>query len=295
MSTSGIGYRGGALLVALSTVFWSTSGLFVRLIHADVMSILFWRGIVSGLTVLLFLVAIERGRTLRILSQIGWPTVVTTIWMSTSMLCGIASLHYSTIADSMVIYATSPFVTAILAYMFIGERPSASTVAASLIALGGVVYMVWGTLGVTASPIGQALAVVFSISTAALATVMRKHREVQMLPAMITSSWFCSAVTFWFMDVGTIDGHDPMLLVLFGVIQSGLSLTFYTIGVKHIPAMQASLLLGLEVPLTPLWVWVFLGETPSVPTQVGGAIVLAALFGHMLLDLRRNRPTLLAT
>ena len=295
MSTSGIGYRGGALLVASSTFFWSTSGLFVRLIHADVMSILFWRGVVSGLTVLIFLFAMERGRTLGILRQMGWPTVITTIWMSTSMLCGIASLHYGTIADSMVIYATSPFVTAILAYLFIGERPSASTVTASLIALGGVVYMVWGTLGASGSPAGQALAVVFSISTAALATTMRKHREVQMLPAMITSSWFCSAVTFWFMDIGTVDARDAMLLVFFGVIQSGLSLIFYTIGVKHIPAMQASLLLALEVPLTPLWVWVFLGETPSYPTQIGGAIVLAALFGHMLLEFRRERPTPMVT
>ena len=72
---------------------------------------------------------------------------------------------------------------------------------------------------------------------------------------------------------------------------SGLAL--YTFGSKRIPAAEATLLAALEVPFTPFWVFVFLGETPSPQTLLGGAIVLAALFLHIISEFRR-RPAAMA-
>eukprot|EP01035_Chromulina_nebulosa_P045300 gene45300-biopygen31243 len=82
-----------------------------------------------------------------------------------------------------------------------------------------------------------------------------------------------------------------LLIAMFGIVQNGAGLALYTFGARHIPAVDASLLTSLEVPLTPLWVWIFMHEVPSQATQIGGAIVLAALFGHMFTELRRNRGT----
>lgn len=283
-------YRWGAAYVALSATLWSLSGLFMRAIHADLMTILFLRGIVSGTTVFLLFLAIERRNAWNILRAMRWPTFLAALFSALSMISGLGALYYTSVADAMVIYATVPFVTAGLAFVLIGERPSRATLIASTIAFAGVVYMVADTQG-GGSLLGKVLAVIMSVTVAALAIVMRKHRDVQMLPAMAASAWMVSLFTVWFAHPFSVTTGDVVLILMFGTIQNGCGLALYTFGAKHIPAVDASLLTSLEVPLTPLWVWMFMNEVPSRSTQIGGAIVLAALIGHMVMEFRRNRAS----
>jgi drug/metabolite transporter (DMT)-like permease len=71
------------------------------------------------------------------------------------------------------------------------------------------------------------------------------------------------------------------------VLQNAAGLAFYTLGTKRVPAAEATLLAALEVPFTPLWVWLFLNETPPTYTLIGGAVVLVALFTHIFGEFRR--------
>jgi drug/metabolite transporter (DMT)-like permease len=282
-------YRLGVAYVALSALAWSSSGMFVRLIHADLMTILFCRGIVSGLGVFSLFLYLERGRALHILRRMRWSSFAASLLSAVSMITGIGSIYYASVADAMVIYATVPFVTAGVAYVFIKERPTATTLVASAVALLGVLVMLSGTSGEGGSWLGKGLAALMTVTVAGLAVVMRKHREVPMLPAMAVSGWLCSFFTFWFASPATVSTGDIGLIIAFGLVQNALGLSLYTFGSRLIPAADASLLTALEVPLTALWVWIFLGEVPSHPTMIGGAIVLVALFGHILLEVRRNR------
>jgi drug/metabolite transporter (DMT)-like permease len=205
------------------------------------------------------------------------------------MISGIGSIYYTSVADAMVIYATVPFVTAAVAYVFIKERPSATTLIASSVALLGVIVMLTGEAGGGGSWLGKGLAAIMTLMVAGLAVVMRQHRNVPMLPAMAASAWLCSLLTFWFASPGSVSSGDLGLIVAFGLIQNAMGLSLYTFGSRLMPAADASLLTSLEVPLTPLWVWLLLGETPSAATMIGGPIVLLALFGHIFLEVRRNR------
>lgn len=281
-------YRLGVAYVAVSAFLWSLSGLFMRAIEADLMTILFLRGLVSGSTVFTLFLIVERGRVWPILKAMRWPTLFAAIFSAASMMAGLGSLYYTTIADSMVIYATAPFITAFLAYFYIGERPSRATIIASTIAFCGVIYMVTDSQG-GGSLLGKGLAVIMAFTVSALAVVMRKHREVSMLPAMAASAWLCSLFTLPFAGPLSVGSADLGLIAAFGIVQNGIGLALYTFGAKRIPAVDASLLTALEVPFTPLWVWIFMNEVPSQATQIGGAIVLAALFGHIFAEMRRNR------
>jgi drug/metabolite transporter (DMT)-like permease len=205
------------------------------------------------------------------------------------MLSGIGALRYGAVADAMVIYATVPFVTAGIAYLFIGEIPSRSTIIASFVAVTGVLVMLAGaTFG--GGSLGQGLAVIMSLSMASFTVVMRQHREVAMLPAMAASAYLCSFVCFWFAEPLTISHRDFLLVMLFGVVQNATGLALYVFGSRRVPAAEATLLAALEVPLTPFWVWLALGETPTSATLAGGSIVLAALIGHILIEMRRGAP-----
>jgi len=278
-------HRIGLLLVAVAALAWSSAGIFVRLIGADLFTMLFWRGLFSGSSVFLLFIWLERGQTLAILRSLRWPTVAVALLSALSMISGIGALRYAAVADAMVIYATVPFVTAALAFAFIGERPSRSTLVASVVALAGVGIMLWGTeLG--GSLLGQSLAVLMTLGMAGFTTIMRRHREVPMLPAMAASAWICSFVCLWWADPLGISAADLALCAMFGVFQNGLGLALYTFGSKRIPAAEATLLAALELPFTPLWVFLFLDETPAVPTLLGGGVVLVALFAHIFWELR---------
>ena len=285
-------HRIGLLLAAAAALCWSTSGLFVRALHADLMTMLFWRGIFSGSAVFILFLVMERGRSLAILRSLGWPALGVALLSAAGMVTGIGSLRYTTVADAMVIYATVPFVTAALTFLVIGERPSRSTLIGSTVALLGVGVMLWGAR-MGGSLFGQFLAVLMTLSMAGFTTIMRKHRNVPMLPAMAASAWICSLACFWFAAPLSITSHDLLLCAAFGIVQNASGLALYTFGSRRIPAAEATLLAALEVPFTPLWVFVFLGETPSFQTLLGGGIVLAALVLHILAEFRR-RPAAMA-
>ncbi len=73
-----------------------------------------------------------------------------------------------------------------------------------------------------------------------------------------------------------------------GVFQVGAGLAIYTIGSRVIPAAELALLSMTEVLLGPFWVWLFLGETASVYTLIGGVILLLAIAGNALTSIRRK-------
>lgn len=285
-------YRLGVFYVALSALAWSSSGLFMRAIHADLMTILFYRGIVSGSGVFLLFLFIERGRAWGIIGAMRGPSFAATFFSTAAMISGIGSIYYTSVADAMVIYATVPFITAGVAFVAIRERASAATMIAAAVAMAGVVVMLAGDGGSGGSWLGRGLAMIMTLMVAGLAVVMRRHRDVPMLPAMAASGWLCSLVCFWFASPAAVSASDAGLIVAFGLVQNAAGLSLYTFGARLIPAADASLLTALEVPLTPLWVWMVFSETPSTATMIGGPIVLMALFGHIFTEVRRNRAPL---
>jgi drug/metabolite transporter (DMT)-like permease len=279
--------RLGLILVAMAALSWSSSGIFVRIIEADLMTMLFWRGLFSGASVLTLFFIVEGGRGFAILRGLGWPAYTVMVASTTCMIAGIGALRFTTIVEALVIYATVPFVTAAVAWAAIGERPGPRTMIASLVAFAGVGVMLQGTSW-DGSLFGKLLAVIMTLGMAAMTTIMRRYPEVPMLPAMGGSAWLCSFFALWFAMPLSVSSTDLWLCALFGILQNGAGLTFYALGSKRVPAAEATLVAAFEVPLTPFWVWLFLGETPSGQTLAGGLIVLAALFGHLSSGLRRQ-------
>jgi drug/metabolite transporter (DMT)-like permease len=280
-------HRLGLLLVGLAALCWSSAGFFTRAITTDLMTMLFWRGIFSGSGVFTVFLLIERGNAFKVLKTLRWPSLAVAVLSALGMITGIGSLRYGTVADAMVIYATVPFVTAGLAYAFIGERPSRSTLMASAVALIGVIVMLSGS-SLEGGLLGKALAFLMTFAMAGFTTVMRRHREVPMLPAMAASAWLCALFCVWFAAPMSIDVRNFTLIALFGIMQNAAGLVLYVFGSKRIPAAEATLVAALEVPFTPLWVLLVFGEMPGPYTIAGGAIVLTALFAHITGEFRRG-------
>ena len=89
-----------------------------------------------------------------------------------------------------------------------------------------------------------------------------------------------------------ISMNDSSVAMGMGVFQVGAGLILYTLGSRSLPAAELTLLSLAEVLLGPLWVWIFLGETASINTLIGGVVLLAAIVGNALSGKRRKPPVL---
>ncbi len=287
MSTPASQHRLGLIFVGLAALCWSQSGVFARIISADLMTLLFWRGLFSGTAVFLFYCISVKRFAIADFKSVGWPGLLVACFSALSMISGIGALRFGSVADAMVIYATVPFITAALAYLVFGERTRLSTIMASLVALIGVTVMMLGA-DWSGGLFGKGLAVLMTLGMAGCSVVMRRHRDLPMMLALALSAWLVSAVTFSFVDSFAVSRQDLLLIGMFGVLQNAAGLALYSLGTKRIPAAEATLVAALEVPFTPLWVWLLLNETPLIYTLIGGAIVMVALFTHIFGEFKRS-------
>lgn len=207
---------------------------------------------------------------------------------SIGMISGIGSLRFAQVAEALTIYATLPFIAAAMAWAFIGEKPKGRVLIASLVALAGVGIML-KDLSWDGSLFGKFLALIMATSMASMTVIMRRHPDVPMLPAMAGAAWLTSFICFWFAAPLSISLGTLGLIAVFGVFQNAAGLALYSFGSKLVPSAEATLIAALEVPLTPLWVLLIFSEVPSNATLIGGGVVLAAMFGHIVSEMRATR------
>lgn len=272
-------HRLGLILVVVSTLSWSTAGLFTRAITEDLFTTLVWRGVFGTcglLAVLFWRDGIKGLRDFARLGRAGWAYAAIS---GLGMYAYVGALRMSSIAHVSIIYAAVPFMTAGLAWAMMGTRPTRDAVIASLAAFAGAVVMVG--LGGDGNALGDALAVVMTLGMALMMVIARKHPDIPTLPAGITSAVFSVAIALPF--AGGIPAPDQLgLLAAFGLFNSTLGFALFLMGSAKIAPIETALLGALEAPIAPVWVWLAFGETPTLPTLAGGVIVLVAVFWHIL-------------
>jgi len=153
----------------------------------------------------------------------------------------------------------------------------------------GVLITVAGSTGLGGGHILGDLAALFMTLTMALMTViMRRHRDVPMLEAAALSGFVAATVAFPMAEPFSIAATDILWLALFGLVTQGGGLGIYTMGARRLPSAQAALLSASEVPMSPLWVWIFFQEVPAQETFIGGGLVLAAILWNIGAELRKS-------
>jgi drug/metabolite transporter (DMT)-like permease len=275
----------GVVLVAAAALCWSTGGLLARLVDTDPWTTVFWRSIFTAAFLLVVIFIQERGSAWRQIRGMGWPGVAMALCFAVASTCFINAVARTTVANTLVIQSTSPFIAALLGWAWMGERVQRRSWIAMAAALAGATVMAshsWGAGSIT----GDLLALTTAIAFAGATVIVRRHRHLRMTAAAGLASVF-SAIFAWRparpLDVAP---DDLALLALFGAAQLGLGLVLFMAGARLIPVAEASLIGVLESVLGPVWVWLALGETPAPPALLGGAIILTALVVHIALDQR---------
>ena len=289
-----LSYSRGVLLVLLAGVCWSSMGVGIRSMEvANVWQILFYRS--CALTPFLFAVIAIRsgGRPFPVIRKAGVASIIGALGLVVAFTGGIYAIQTTTVANAMFLFATAPFMAALLGRLVLGERVRRATLFAAGVALIGIVMMV--SEGIALGYVrGNIAAFVSALGFAIFTIALRWGRLEDMLPTVFLSGIFAIAATGAVcLTAGytlAVPANDIAIALSLGVFQVGVGLVCFTIGSRVVPAAELALLSMTEVVLGPLWVWLFLGETAGLYTLFGGAILMAAITGNAISGLRR-KPT----
>lgn len=274
----------GTLLVAGAALCWSSAGLLSRLVSTGSWTTMFWRSLSSAIFLLAVLLVLRRRTLAAAVRTLLGGGISVTITQALASITFILAVMNTTIATALIIMATALLFAAVLGRLFLAEPLRPKTVGATLIAVLGIGIMVSENLA-AGTLFGNAMSVLSALSFAALVVAMRRHRDIELIPAValasVATALFAAPIAGRDIAIGT---RDLGLLAFFGMGEQGLGLLLFTYGVRHIPAVEVALIGLLESILAPVWVWIFIGEEPGPRTLVGAAVVIAALLLNILVD-----------
>ena len=281
-------HRFAIFLITVSSIGFSFNGLIVRIIQqGDVWQINLYRSAML-VAVLVGILGAQYGAGLgNAFRRIGRLGFAAGLLQGVSPMLFLLAMTTTTVANALFMLATVPFWTALFARVVLGERVRIGTRVAIAVAAAGIAVMI-GEGFVLGSLFGNLVALSAALVFSAFAVIVRKKRDVDMTPTLViggcSTCVYCLALTYANLWIGW---HDLALCVVWGVVISGfLGNWLFVKAARHLAAAEVTLLMMTEFVLGPVWVWLFIAEVPSAHTMMGGALVLGAVVGRAVADLR---------
>ena len=216
--------------------------------------------------------------------------------LSVAFSAYVFAMLNTSVASALFILSVSPLCAAILAWVWIGEQPSKTTLAAMALAVLGVGLMVQGGIDLGRTT-GNLFAFASALTFALMLTLARRSRKPDVLGGTFLGGAFCLVIgIFCSLSIGAglqVSAYDFWLCLFMGGFTIGIGIAFVTWGTPYVPAAEVSLLVLLESVLGPVWVWLFVSEAMTVSEMIGGAVVLVAVAMQAVLGRRKRalQPT----
>lgn len=287
-------YGLGVALVLIAGLVWSVQPLIIRTIDsAGAWTILFWRSMGMLPAVFLFLWWRTRGAPFRAIRRLGLAGVIGGMGLVAAMGGAIVAFQTTTIANAVFLFAASPFLAAMMGRLLLGEPVAQRTWVAIALAMIGIFIMVRDGLAVGAM-LGNVAGLISAFGFATFTVSLRWRGIEDSLPASVLGALFAlitgGVVALYLGQPVMVLPNDIAASVLMGLGTLAGGMILYTLGSKVVPSGELALLSNIEVLLAPLWVWLVLGESATVGTAVGGAVLLVAILYNALARPRHVAP-----
>ncbi|NND74218.1 MAG: DMT family transporter [Ilumatobacter sp.] len=280
--------RQGAVLVAGAGVAFSVTAIAYRGVdEASEFEFLTFRGL-STAAAMVALILVRRGRRPVVFSGVTWRAWLAALVLAATSMLYILALERTSAATTLFLLAAAPVFAAIIGWLALRERVEPSTIVAIGATAVGVVIMVGAGLE-TGTALGLLFAALIPVLLGLYSVVLRSASGVDpVIPTLLAGTFLALAAgTVAFAQAGlAVSGRDFAMATISGGIALGIGLPLFNLGHRSVAAARIPLLLMTEVVLAPLWVWIWPGETPTIATLVGGAVIMGAVVGLML----RTRP-----
>ncbi len=277
-------------LILLGASFMSFVGLLMRLIDsADGFQILAYRSIAVAAMVATVACILRRCSPQRFITSLDANDLTMGLSLSIAFSSYVFAMLNTSVASTLFILSITPLFAAIIAWAWIGERPSRATLAAMALAAIGVGWMVQDGIDLGRTT-GNLYAFLSAITFALMLTLARRSKKPDVLGGTFLGGVFCMIIGIvCSLSIGVglgVNAYDFWLILFMGGFTIGIGIAFVTWGTSYVPAAEVSLLVLLESVLGPIWVWMFVNEAMTWPELTGGAIVLVAVAAQAIVGQR---------
>ena len=272
-------HQQGLVAVLGAAVLWSSGGLFIKWVSLDALGVTMWRSLLAGIVI--WVVARPPMRAPWKTGRLTWGIAIT---YALTLVMFVSATKLTTAASAIFLQYTAPLYLLVTGAVFLGERTSKVDYLTVAVAFCGMALFFVGKLDGDAM-LGNCLGAASGVMLAGMFTLLRAPGitpgtrpeamvlgNVLLVAGLLVVNLGRGTSAPFTPDLGDVAG-----LAFLGIVQIGFAYLLFGYGVEHVQALEASLIGMLEPVLNPVWVFLFLGETPGWWAVLGGAIIVAAV------------------
>ena len=271
----------------IAVMFITPDSLFIRLSNVDTWGLVFYRGIIPFFVVLLGMLLIYKLNFFKMLFSSGYHGLLYIGTFSLTNITFVVSIQNTNVANTLVMIAMAPMLSAILGGIFLKELPDKKTWIAIFVTFLAAVYIFYDSLQL-GNFFGDILGLITALGLAVGAVTIRSAKEKNLVPAAVVGKLFVALFALLFIENFTLVNNDIIIVPLMCIMCVAIPFVLVTIAPRFIPAAEVNLFFLLETIIGPIWVWLIIHEQPSVETIQGGAVIITTIAIHSFIKLRNS-------
>ena len=277
----------GSFLAFIAVMFITPDSLFIRLSNVDTWGLVFYRGFIPFCLVLIGMLIVYKLNFFKMLFNSGYHGLIFITTFSITNITFVVSIQNTNVANTLVMIALAPMLSAILGGIFLKEIPDRKTWAAIGVTFLAAVYIFFDSLQL-GNIYGDILGFVTALGLAINAVTIRSAKKKNLLPAAVVGKLFVAIFAMFFIETYTLIERDLIIVPLMSIMCVAIPFVLVTIAPRFIPAEEVNLFFLLETIIGPFWVWMVIKEQPSLETIQGGSIIILTIAIHSYLKLKKS-------
>ena len=277
----------GSLLAFIAVMFITPDSLFIRLSNVDTWGLVFYRGIIPFFTVFFVMLLIYKLNFFKILFTSGYHGLIYVGTFSVTNITFVVSIQNTNVANTLLMIATAPMLSAILGAIFLKEPPDKKTLISIIITFFAIIYIFSDSLKL-GNFYGDILGFITAIGLAVGAVTIRSAKSKNLVPAAVVGKLFVATFALFFIESFVLENIDLVIVPLMCILCVAIPFVLVTIAPRFIPAAEVNLFFLLETIIGPIWVWLIIKEQPSIETLQGGIVIIITIAIHSFLKLRNS-------
>ena len=277
----------GSLLAFVAVIFITPDSLFIRLSSVDTWGLVFYRGIIPFFTVFLAMLIIYKLSFFKILISSGYHGLIYVTTFSITNITFVVSIQNTNVANTLVMIATAPMLSAILGSIFLKEPPDKKTWISIIITFFAIIYIFFDSIKL-GNLYGDILGFITAIGLAVGAVTIRSAKFKNLVSAAVVGKLFVATFALFFIESFVLENRDLIIVPLMCILCVAIPFVLVTIAPRFIPAAEVNLFFLLETIIGPVWVWLIIKEQPSIETLQGGVVIITTIAIHSFLKLKNS-------
>jgi len=277
----------GSLLAFTAVMLITPDSLFIRLSHIDTWGLLFYRGAIPFVAVLFGLLVIYKTSFFKVLLSTGIPGIIYMIVFAVTNITFIISIQNTNVANTLVMIAMAPMISAVLGAIFLKENPDKKTWVTIFVTFLAAIYIFYDSIQL-GNFFGDIFGFVTATGLAIGAVVVRSAKDRNLVPSAAMGKLLVSIFAIFFVENFELIETDIFIVPLMCIMCVAMPFVLVTIAPRFITAAEVNLFFLLETILGPIWVWLIIKEQPSLETIQGGIVIITAIAIHSYMSLKKN-------